>query len=121
MRDDGKINVSLRPVGYDKVTTARGQVLAALEAPTYGGKGELTLGDKSTPEAIWEVLPGLSKGQFKSAVGALLREGAVIITAEHMTLVPVSKREPMSKQPYNGKSPQGFKVCSYKTYLFLEL
>lgn len=31
------------------------------------------MGDKSSPEDIWKLLPGLSKAQYKAGVGALLR------------------------------------------------
>ena len=44
------------------------RVLLALES-----SNELPVGDKSSPEDIWKVLPGLSKAQFKAGVGALLR------------------------------------------------
>ena len=50
VRDDGKINVSLRPVGYDKVKSAQAQVLALLESSDYGGV--LPVGDKSTPVQV---------------------------------------------------------------------
>ena len=72
-RQDGKINISLRPVGYDKIESSRGTLLGALEAaPVDGESGGrvLALGDRSTPEEIWRVFPGMSKGYFKQAVGA---------------------------------------------------
>ena len=65
------------------------------------------------------MLPGLSKGQFKSAVGALLREGAVTITPSAMTLVPEAARQPLPATPYDGKSPQGFKVSPDGATLFV--
>lgn len=46
------------------------RLLSALEAAS---DGELAVGDKSSPEDIWKVLPGLSKAQYKAGVGALLR------------------------------------------------
>jgi predicted RNA-binding protein (virulence factor B family) len=46
------------------------RVLAALEATA---DGELAVGDKSSPEDIWKILPGLSKAQYKAGIGALLR------------------------------------------------
>jgi RNA recognition motif-containing protein len=117
IRDDGKINVSLRPVGYDKVAHARSQVLAVLENPE--SEGQVNVGDKSTPKEIWNTFPGLSKGQFKAAVGALLREGAITITKDTMTLVPERDRTPMPAKPYDGKSPQGFKVSPDGATLFM--
>jgi hypothetical protein len=46
------------------------RVMAALEATE---DGELAVGDKSSPEDIWKILPGLSKAQYKAGIGALLR------------------------------------------------
>ena len=65
------------------------------------------------------MLPGLSKGQFKSAVGALLREGAVTINSSIMALVPEALRQPLPASPYDGKSPQGFKVSPDGATLFV--
>jgi CvfB-like winged helix domain len=49
--------------------------MAALEATE---DGELAVGDKSSPEDIWKILPGLSKAQYKAGIGALLRWGGMI-------------------------------------------
>ena len=46
------------------------RLLAALEASE---EGQLNVGDKSSPEDIWKILPGLSKAQYKAGIGALLR------------------------------------------------
>jgi len=108
VRKDGKINVSLRPVGYDKIESARRQLQETLEAQP-GDVKVLNLGDKSTPDDIWAVLPGVSKGYFKHAVGYLLRLGAVVVEANQMTLVPEDKRVPMAAQPWSGKTPRGWK------------
>lgn len=108
VRKDGKINVSLRPVGYDKIESARRQLQELLEAQP-GDHKVLNLGDKSTPDEIWAVLPGVSKGYFKHAVGYLLRLGAVVVEANQMTYVPEGKRVPMAAQPWSGKTPRGWK------------
>jgi CvfB-like winged helix domain/SAP domain len=105
LRDDGKIDFALRPVGYDKVTEARDRILSALESSR---DGTIPVGDKSTPEDIWAHLPGMSKGQFKAGVGALLREGAIQTSEFLLTLVPAEERVPMTAQPYSGKSPRGW-------------
>ena len=103
IREDGKLDIALRPVGYDKVTTARSQIIQSLEKT-----GALALGSKSSPEDIWKVWPGMSKAQYKAGVGALLREGAVVTGEYEMTLVPVSERVVMAAQPYTGGSPRGW-------------
>lgn len=108
VRSDGKINVSLRPVGYEKINSARNMLLEALEA-LPGDVKVLPLGDKSTPDEIWRVFPGMSKGYFKHAVGYLLRLGAVEISTDKMTYIPEGKRVPIAAQPYSGKSPRGWK------------
>ena len=107
VREGGKVDVTLRPVGYDKVTEARDKILAALELST----GQvLPLGDKSTPEEVWAAFPGMSKSQYKSGIGALLREGAIEIKVDQMTFVPLGSRVPLLGEPYNGKSPRGWRA-----------
>ena len=72
VRPDGRINVSLRPVGFNKIENARSTLLKALEAaPEEGPRGlrVLPLGDRSTPDEVWRLFPGMSKGYFKHAVG----------------------------------------------------
>ena len=103
IRDDGKLDIALRPVGYDKVTSARSQILESLEK-----KGVLGLGSRSSPEEIWKVWPGMSKAQYKVGVGALLREGAVVTEDNEMRLVPEGERVPLAAQPYTGGSPRGW-------------
>jgi CvfB-like winged helix domain/SAP domain len=105
VRDDGKLDIALRPVGYDKVTEARDRILEALE---QSKSGSLPVGDKSSPEDVWAQFPGMSKGQFKTGIGALLREGAVKTSEFVLTLIPKSERVPMAAQPYSGKSPRGW-------------
>jgi len=108
VREDGKVDVSLRPVGYNKVLLARDELLARLESPDCKD-GVLLLGDRSTPEEIASIFPGMSKGQYKTGVGALLREGAIVITESSITLVPANKRVAMAAEPYSGKSPRGWR------------
>lgn len=55
-------------VGYNKIVHATETLVQYLEAT-----GMITLGDRSTPEEIAKVFPMMSKGEFKGAVGALLR------------------------------------------------
>jgi hypothetical protein len=82
IREDGRIDVSLDPIGTLATRLARDVVLEALQA--HGGR--LDLGDKSDPADIRARLD-LSKKAFKKALGALYREGRITMTAESIQLV----------------------------------
>jgi len=77
IRDDGKIDVTLRKGGVQEAVADREAILAALKARN----GFLPLSDKSSPEAIAELLR-LSKKSFKKGVGGLYKEGLIDITPE---------------------------------------
>jgi len=81
IREDGKIDVTLRKGGPQEAAADREIVLAALKAHN----GLLPVTDKSSPEAIAELLQ-LSKKSFKKAVGGLYKEGLIDITAEGIRL-----------------------------------
>jgi predicted RNA-binding protein (virulence factor B family) len=83
IRDDGKIDVTLRKGGAQEAATDREAILAALKA--HGGFLPLT--DKSTPEAIAGLLR-MSKKSFKKAAGGLYKEGLIDIAAEGIRLLP---------------------------------
>ena len=73
VREDGKIDISLRSFGGKAKTEEVSKlILAKLDQD-----GRLEVGDKSTPEEIAEAFPGVSKGSFKKAVAALYRQGRV--------------------------------------------
>jgi predicted RNA-binding protein (virulence factor B family) len=74
IRTDGKIDLTLTPIGRAAVDAARETILAALER----AGGRLALGDESSPEEIRRVL-GLSKKAFKRAAGGLYRERRIRI------------------------------------------
>ena len=72
---EGKYDVFLRPPSAEgKNRDAAALILAELER--RGGK--LDIGDKSAPEDIAAILPGLSKSVFKNAVGNLYRAKKVV-------------------------------------------
>jgi predicted RNA-binding protein (virulence factor B family) len=81
IRDDGKIDVTLRKGGAQEAETDRQVILAALKAHD----GFLPLSDKSPPEAIAELLR-LSKKSFKKGVGGLYKEGLITMTADGIRL-----------------------------------
>ncbi len=76
VREDRKIDVSLRKTGVEGIEEAKQKILAALEPG-----GFLPLNDQSPPELIQARL-GISKKAFKKAIGGLYKAGAVQLTAE---------------------------------------
>ena len=75
IRDDNKIDVSLRKTGYGRIEDAKQKILAKLKAEG----GFLPLHDKSSPKLIKRELE-ISKGSFKTAIGSLYRERIINIT-----------------------------------------
>jgi uncharacterized protein len=83
IREDGKIDVTLRKGGAQEAAGDRERVLVALKAHN----GLLPLTDKSSPEEIADLLR-LSKKSFKKAVGGLYKEGLIVIAPEGVRLKP---------------------------------
>jgi predicted RNA-binding protein (virulence factor B family) len=81
LREDGKLDVTLRKVGAEGVSDARQAILDALAA--HGGT--LPLHDGSSPEAILQTL-GMSKKTFKKAVGGLYKDGLVLLADGGITM-----------------------------------
>jgi len=81
IREDGKIDVTLRMGGAREAATDREVILEALKARN----GLLPLSDKSAPEAIAGLLR-MSKKSFKKGIGGLYKEGLVDITPEGVSL-----------------------------------
>ena len=81
IREDGKIDVTLRMGGAREAATDREAILDALKAH----KGLLPLSDRSTPEAIAGLLR-MSKKSFKKAIGGLYKEGLIDISPEGVRL-----------------------------------
>jgi len=82
VRDDGKVDLLLEPMGYDKsVDEHSSSLLTALEE----NGGILKLSDKSTPENIKASL-GMSKKAFKKALGKLYKSGKVEIETDKIAL-----------------------------------
>ena len=71
---DNKVDLLLSPPKRLRYARASEQIIAALEA----GGGVLHLHDKSPPQAISERL-GMSKKNFKAAVGKLYKERRITI------------------------------------------
>jgi len=81
LRADGKISLSLQPVGQDAASSLSSKILARLRE----SNGTLAVSDKSDP-ALISSLFGVSKGNFKKAIGSLYKEGKIIIHADRIEL-----------------------------------
>lgn len=81
IREDKKIDVTLRKEGGHELAEPKEKILKALAA--HGGF--LPLNDKSSPEMVAELLK-MSKKTFKKAVGGLYKERLVSLTAEGVRL-----------------------------------
>lgn len=76
IREDGKIDVSLTPLGYRKVEGITGLILDSLRAQG----GFLAVHDKSDPEEIYALFR-CSKKAFKQALGALYKQHLIRLEA----------------------------------------
>jgi predicted RNA-binding protein (virulence factor B family) len=72
VRDDGRINVSMRPLKQTAMEIDAAAILALL----YSRNGKMPYGDDTAPELIKERF-GISKSAFKRALGNLIRTGYV--------------------------------------------
>lgn len=81
IRDDRKIDVTLKKEGSRELAEPKEQIVQALTARG----GFLPLNDKSSPEMIAELLR-MSKKTFKKAVGGLYKERLVDLTDEGVKL-----------------------------------
>jgi hypothetical protein len=81
IRADHKLDVTLRQGAVTELDAAKGKIMAAL---TKGG-GILPLHDHSPPAAI-EAALGMSKKQFKKAVGGLYKAGLITLSDRGLAL-----------------------------------
>lgn len=88
IRDDGKVDVTLRKGGAQEAENDRAIILAALAAHS----GFLPLTDKSSPDAI-AVSLRMSKKSFKKALGGLYKEGAVSMLPDGIRLRSVQTKD----------------------------
>ncbi|MGA9212994.1 CvfB family protein [Kaistella sp.] len=82
IREDGKIDVSLQPEGYENIDEFQKVILDKLEL----NYGLLYLSDKSTPEEIKDELQ-MSKKNFKKAIGGLYRDKKIEILEDKIRLI----------------------------------
>ncbi len=81
LRGDGKISLSLQPVGQDAANSLHESIVKRLQE----NGGTLQVSDKSPPEVISNLF-GVSKGNFKKAIGALYKQGKIVIHPERIDL-----------------------------------
>lgn len=88
IREDGKIDVSLEPLGVASIEPNSRKILDALNR----NKGVLKLSDKSAPEDIERELH-MSKKLFKKAIGGLYKKKLIVIDKDEIRSV-VQNYEP---------------------------
>ncbi|WP_296255724.1 MULTISPECIES: CvfB family protein [unclassified Pseudomonas] len=82
VRSDGNISLSLQPVGEQLASSLNTKILDKLRQ----NDGVLPVSDKSDPAVISNLF-GVSKGNFKKAIGALYKQGQIVIHADRIELV----------------------------------
>ncbi|MDR6923556.1 MULTISPECIES: S1 RNA-binding domain-containing protein [Chryseobacterium] len=82
IREDGKIDVSLQPEGFENIDEFRKKILDRLEE----NYGLIHLSDKSSPEEIKEELQ-MSKKNFKKAIGGLYKDKVIDISEDKIRLL----------------------------------
>jgi len=81
IRVDGKIDLTLQPSGFGHVLETKDYILEELKVV-----GEINLGDKSTPEEIYNRFQ-VSKSAFKKAIGGLYKERLITLSDHHIKLI----------------------------------
>jgi uncharacterized protein len=90
IREDGKVDVSLQPIGFlNKIGINETIILEKLQNDP---EGFLALNDKSSPEDIKYHLK-MSKKSFKSAVGGLYKDKLITISPEGIYLIESHEEE----------------------------
>lgn len=82
VRDDGRINLQLQVTGDSGRTELDERILAYLK--TEGGRSTLT--DRSPPDAIFQQF-GVSKANYKKALGRLYKARQIELNKDHVTLL----------------------------------
>lgn len=81
VKEDGKLDLSLREKSYIQMDTDMQKILKKMEE--NGGK--LDFNDKASPDLIKEKMQ-MSKNEFKRAVGHLLKEGKITILPDSIVM-----------------------------------
>lgn len=81
VREDHRLDLALTPPGYAAVDPLTDQIVARLRE----AGGYLAFTDKSEPEAIYRAF-GVSKKQFKQAIGALYKQRRIALEERGLRL-----------------------------------
>jgi predicted RNA-binding protein (virulence factor B family) len=82
IRVEGKIDLTLQPSGYGHILDSKDVILKELKK----SGGIIELGDKSTPEDIYQRFQ-ISKSAFKKTIGSLYKERLITISDEEIRLL----------------------------------
>ncbi len=83
IREDDKIDLSLQVKGYEHIEDSKYKILHHLE----NHNGVIALGDKSSPEEIYQQLK-LSKKAFKKTIGGLYKDQLIEMADFEIKLIP---------------------------------
>jgi len=83
IRTDNKIDLSLQPLGYEKVDPITQMIIDELKKEG----GFIAVSDKSDAELVYKVF-GISKKTFKQAIGALYKRRLITIGTDGIRLNP---------------------------------
>lgn len=83
IREDGKIDLSLKKPGYKSVINSADKILEKLKE----ANGFLPFNDKSSPDEIKTAF-SISKKEFKRTIGGLYKQGLVDITKDGLQIKP---------------------------------
>lgn len=81
-KEDRSLNLSAKPRSYEMLDNDAQMILTYLQ----GQNGQMTFNDKSSPDEIKATF-GISKGQFKKALGGLMKQGKIKQNPEGTTLI----------------------------------
>ncbi|WP_461486836.1 CvfB family protein, partial [Pedobacter sp.] len=81
IRVEGKIDLTLQPSGFGHILETKDYILEELRVV-----GEINLGDKSSPEEIYNRFQ-VSKSAFKKAIGGLYKERLITLSDHHIKLI----------------------------------
>jgi predicted RNA-binding protein (virulence factor B family) len=82
IRVEGKIDLSLQPMGYGHILDTKDVLYQELK----DSNGVIALGDKSSPEDIYQRFK-ISKSAFKKTIGALYKERRIVISDHEIKIL----------------------------------
>ncbi|MEJ7695061.1 S1-like domain-containing RNA-binding protein [Daejeonella sp.] len=88
IREENKIDLSLQVIGFRHILDLKDSLLLELQE----NGGIINLGDKSSPEEIYNQLK-ISKKAFKKAIGSLYKERLVLVSDDSVKLAPPSSEK----------------------------